>query len=38
MKKSFVNWLGFLGIVAFLSYLAAVVFSPLAYYRKPLVI
>lgn len=31
MKKTFVNWLGFLGVVAFLSYLAAVVFSPLAY-------
>ena len=31
MKKTFVNWLGLLGIVAFLSYLAAVVFSPLAY-------
>ncbi len=31
MKKSFVNWLGLLGIVAFLSYLAAVVFSPIAY-------
>lgn len=31
MKKTFVNWLGLLGIAAFLSYLAAVVFSPLAY-------
>lgn len=31
MKKSLVNWLGFLGVAAFLSYLAAVVFSPLAY-------
>lgn len=31
MKKTLVNWLGFLGVAAFLSYLAAVVFSPLAY-------
>lgn len=31
MKKTLVNWLGFSGVAAFLSYLAAVVFSPLAY-------
>jgi len=30
-KKSLINWLGLLGIISFLSYLAAVVFSPLAY-------
>lgn len=31
MKKKLINYLGLLGIVSFLSYLAAVVFSPLAY-------
>lgn len=31
MKKNLVNWLGLLGVASFLSYLAAVVFSPLAY-------
>lgn len=31
MKKKFINYLGLLGVVSFLSYLAAVVFSPLAY-------
>ena len=31
MKKNFINYCGLLGIVAFLSYTAAVVFSPLAY-------
>ena len=31
MKKSLINWLGFLGAISFLSYTAAVVFSPLAY-------
>ena len=30
-KKNFLNYCGLLGIVAFLSYTAAVVFSPLAY-------
>ena len=29
--KNFINYCGLLGIVAFLSYTAAVVFSPLAY-------
>lgn len=31
MKRDFINYCGLLGIVAFLSYTAAVVFSPLAY-------
>lgn len=31
MKKNFINYCGLLGIVAFLSYTAAVVLSPLAY-------
>ena len=31
MKKSLINLLGLLGIISFLSYAAAVVFSPLAY-------
>ena len=31
MKKSLINWFGLMGIVSFLSYIAAVVFSPLAY-------
>jgi len=31
MKKTLINWLGLTGILAFLSYLTAVVFSPLAY-------
>jgi len=31
MKRTLINWLGLLGIVSFLSYAAAVVFSPLAY-------
>lgn len=31
MKKKLINYLGLLGIVSFLSYLAAVIFSPLAY-------
>lgn len=30
-KKNFINYCGLLGVVAFLSYAAAVVFSPLAY-------
>ena len=30
-KKTLINWFGLLGIISFLSYLAAVVFSPLAY-------
>lgn len=30
-KKSLLNYCGLLGVVAFLSYTAAVVFSPLAY-------
>jgi hypothetical membrane protein len=30
-KKSFINWLGLLGIVSLASYAAAVLFSPLAY-------
>lgn len=30
-KKNFINYCGLLGVVAFLSYTAAVVFSPLAY-------
>ena len=31
MKKTIVNWLGLLGVISFLSYTAAVVFSPMAY-------
>jgi len=31
MKRTLVNWLGLLGVVGFLSYAAAVIFSPLAY-------
>lgn len=31
MKKKLINYIGLLGIVSFLSYLAAVIFSPLAY-------
>lgn len=31
MKKSLINWCGLLRIVSFLSYTAAVKFSPLAY-------
>lgn len=31
MKKNFINYCGLLGIVAFLSYIVAVLFSPLAY-------
>ena len=31
MKKSLLNYCGLLGIVAFLSYTVAVVFSPMAY-------
>ena len=31
MKRDFINYCGLLGLVAFLSYMAAVVFSPLAY-------
>ena len=31
LKRTMLNWLGLLGIVSFLSYVAAVVFSPLAY-------
>ena len=31
MKRDFINYCGLLGIVAFLSYTAALVFSPLAY-------
>lgn len=31
MKRTWLNWLGLLGAVSFLSYLAAVLFSPLAY-------
>lgn len=31
MKKTLINWLGLLGVISLLSYLAAVVFSPLAY-------
>ena len=31
MKKTLLNYCGLLGIVAFLSYTAAVVFSPMAY-------
>lgn len=31
MKKQFINYCGLLGVIAFLSYTAAVIFSPLAY-------
>lgn len=31
MKKSFIHWLGLLGVVSLISYTAAVIFSPLAY-------
>ena len=31
MKKSLIQKLGLLGVVSFLSYMAAVVFAPLAY-------
>ena len=31
MKRKLINWLGLTGIIALLSYTAAVVFSPLAY-------
>ncbi len=31
MKKTFINWLGLLGVVSLLSYAAAVIFAPLAY-------
>ena len=31
MKKTIVNWLGLLSVISFLSYAAAVVFSPMAY-------
>lgn len=31
MKRTLINWLGLLGVVSFLSYTSAVVFSPLAY-------
>ena len=30
-KKTLINYIGLLGVVSFLSYLAAVIFSPLAY-------
>ena len=30
-KRELINWFGLLGVVSFLSYVAAVVFSPLAY-------
>ena len=30
-KKNFINYCGLLGVAAFISYTAAVVFSPLAY-------
>ena len=31
MKKQFINYCGLLGVVALISYTAAIVFSPLAY-------
>ena len=31
MKRSLINWLGLLGLISLLSYITAVVFSPLAY-------
>jgi hypothetical membrane protein len=30
-KKTLLNYLGLLGVISFLSYLSAVIFSPLAY-------
>ena len=30
-KKELIQWFGLLGVISFLSYVAAVVFSPLAY-------
>lgn len=31
MKRTFINWLGLLGIVSLISYMSAVMFAPLAY-------
>lgn len=31
MKKTLINWLGLLGLISLLSYIVAVIFSPLAY-------
>ena len=31
MRKTIINWLGLLGVISFLSYAVAVVFSPMAY-------
>jgi len=31
MRKTLINWLGLLGVVSFISYTVAVIFSPLAY-------
>lgn len=31
MKRSLIQWLGLLGLISFLSYIAAVIFAPLAY-------
>ncbi|WP_455683315.1 DUF998 domain-containing protein [Thomasclavelia sp.] len=31
MKKTLINWLGLLGLISLFSYMAAVIFSPLAY-------
>jgi hypothetical protein len=31
LKKTLINWLGLLGPISFISYVAAVIFSPLAY-------
>jgi hypothetical membrane protein len=31
MKRTLINWMGLLGVISLLSYIAAVVFSPLAY-------
>lgn len=31
MKRTLINWLGILGLISLLSYIAAVVFSPMAY-------
>ena len=31
MNRKLINWLGLLGILAFASYAAAVIFSPMAY-------
>lgn len=33
MNKKLINWLGLTGILAFLSYTAAVLFAPLAFPR-----